>query len=190
MALEIREQREEPFCVLVLVGRLDTETAADLELAVQDLLQAGQRYLVLDLAGIGYVSSAGLRVLLALAKAVEGNGNVRLAGLSASVRQVFDVAGFTRLFAIYADRKAALANPPAGVAPAAPASPAAAPPVAPREAPAAPRPSPSPPAPAEPQPLDAVVAAVSRLLGASTGTTGTAPADAGLVDRVARVLAG
>ncbi|MBX3691697.1 STAS domain-containing protein [Dokdonella sp.] len=186
MALEIREEKAEPFCVLALVGRLDTETAADLELAVQDLLQAGQRHLVLDLAGIGYVSSAGLRVLLALAKAVEGNGSVRLAGLNAAVRQVFDVAGFTRLFVIHPDRKSALANPPVGVAAAAPAAaptPTAAPAAA--SAPAA-APAPAPPEPAAG--IDPLTAAAARLLGVDRGKASTGSADAALVACAAQLL--
>lgn len=110
MALAIGEERVGSTCLLVLDGRLDTETSADLELAVQDLLQAGERRFVIDLAGVGYVSSAGLRVLLMLAKTVDGNGSLRLAALNPTVRQVFDVAGFTPLFVIHADRAGALGS--------------------------------------------------------------------------------
>jgi len=61
------------------------------------------------MADIGYVSSAGLRVLLALAKQLEGGrGALKLCTLNDSVKQVFDVAGFSRLFAIFPDRAAAL----------------------------------------------------------------------------------
>lgn len=122
MALAISEERFGTTCLLALEGRLDTETSADLELAVQDLLQAGERRFVIDLAGVGYVSSAGLRVLLMLAKTVDGNGSLRLAALNPTVRQVFDVAGFTPLFAIHADRAGALGSAakamPAGAEPA------------------------------------------------------------------------
>jgi len=95
--------------VLALAGRLDTETAVDVELALQDLLGAGEREFLIDLSGIGYVSSAGLRVLLSLAKQLDGGkGSLRLCGLNAAVTQVFDVAGFSKLFAIFPDRAAAL----------------------------------------------------------------------------------
>jgi anti-sigma B factor antagonist len=112
MGLEIREETVGAVRVLALNGRLDTETSADLELAVQDLLQAGECNFVLDLGGVGYVSSAGLRVLLMLGKAVDGKGSLRLTGLNPTVRQVFDVAGFTPLFAIFPDRAAALGGVP------------------------------------------------------------------------------
>ena len=110
MAIAINEEKVGEVTVLGLVGRLDTDTSADLELAVQDLMQAGVRQFVVDLSGVGYVSSAGLRVLLSLGKTVENSGGLRLAGLNPTVRQVFDVAGFTQLFAIFASRDAALAG--------------------------------------------------------------------------------
>lgn len=108
MALEIRDEVIGDIRVIGLVGRLDTDTSSDLELAVQDLIDAGARDFLVDLAGVGYVSSAGLRVLLMIGKTVDGKGSLRLCGLNPTVRQVFDVAGFTQLFAIAANREAAL----------------------------------------------------------------------------------
>lgn len=109
MAIQIAQELQDGVRILALSGRLDTETAADVELALQDLLAAGERRYLVDLAGIGYVSSAGLRVLLALAKKLDGGkGELKLCGLNASVRQVFDMTGFSKLFAIFPNRDAAL----------------------------------------------------------------------------------
>lgn len=108
MALEIREEAVGEVRIFGLTGRLDSDTAADLELAAQDLIDAGARDFVVDLSGVGYVSSAGLRVLLMIGKSIDGKGSLRLCGLNATVRQVFDVAGFTQLFVIGADRAAVL----------------------------------------------------------------------------------
>lgn len=163
MSLEIREESVEATCVLGLSGRLDTETSGDLELAVQDLLQAGRSHFVLDLGGVGYVSSAGLRVLLMLAKTVDGKGSLGLAGLNASVRQVFDVAGFTPLFSIFADRAAALGA-------AAPVRQIVADSVG------------------EPAARSARAKAVADLLGAGRDVASTSKAPAGLADRAARAL--
>ncbi len=172
MALTIGEEQVGPVCLLVLAGRLDTETSADLELAVQDLLQAGSRRFVIDLAGVGYVSSAGLRVLLGLAKSVDGSGSLRLAALNAGVRQVFDVAGFTPLFRIHADRADALARETAGtaaaVAPVAAAQPSAAPP--------------------EPVAGNALAAKAAALLGAQEAATTGGKASPDLVAAAARAL--
>jgi len=113
MSLVIAQEQQGAIRILTLTGRLDTETASDLELTLQDLRAAGERNFLIDLTGIGYVSSAGLRVLLGLAKQLDGGkGNLRLCGLSVAVRQVFDVAGFGKLFAIYPNRDAALGDAP------------------------------------------------------------------------------
>lgn len=94
-------------------GRLDSETSGELELVLHDAGTIGRRHFVIDLAAVTYVSSAGLRVLLALAKRLDGGvGSVRLCGLSASVRQVFDIAGFTAMFALFPNRHGALEQHP------------------------------------------------------------------------------
>lgn len=116
MAIDIQQEQLGTLRILGLSGRLDTETAVDVELALQDLLGAGERQFLIDLGGIGYVSSAGLRVLLGLAKQLDGGkGTLRLCGLNASVRQVFEVAGFSKLFTILPDRNAALKSLPSSM---------------------------------------------------------------------------
>jgi anti-sigma B factor antagonist len=111
MAFAIQQEQQGAVRILALSGRLDTETSADLELALADLQAAGATHFLIDMAEIGYVSSAGLRVLLALAKQLDGGrGSLRLCGLNAAVMQVFDVAGFSKLFLIYPTRDAALSG--------------------------------------------------------------------------------
>jgi anti-sigma B factor antagonist len=111
MAFGIEQEQQGAVRILALSGRLDTETSADLELALQDLQAAGANHFLIDMTAIGYVSSAGLRVLLALAKQLDGGrGSLRLCELNAAVMQVFDVAGFSKLFSIYPTRAAALAG--------------------------------------------------------------------------------
>lgn len=108
MALSIGEETAGDVRVLVLGGRLDNETAADLELAMQDLIDAGASDFVLDLGDLSYISSAGLQVLLAMTRTLQGHGGLRLAALQPGVRRVFDAAEATNLFAIFADRAGAL----------------------------------------------------------------------------------
>ena len=111
--MDIESENHGQVLLLRPEGRLDTETAGELELALHDAFESGRRHFVLDLARISYTSSAGLRVLLALAKKLDGDiGTLRLAALNASVRQVFDIAGFTALFDIRANHKAALDKHP------------------------------------------------------------------------------
>jgi anti-sigma B factor antagonist len=111
--MEIGHEQVGAVSVLAPVGRLDTDSAGDLELALADLQAADARHFVLDFTKIGYVSSAGLRVLLMTARALDGGkGSLRLCGLNPQVRQVFDIAGFTKMFQIFADRGAALDRHP------------------------------------------------------------------------------
>jgi anti-anti-sigma factor len=94
-------------------GRLDSETSGELELVLHDAETAGRRHFVIDLAAVTYVSSAGLRVLLAQAKRLDGGaGSVRLCSLSPSVRQVFDISGFSSMFTVFPNRAAALDRHP------------------------------------------------------------------------------
>lgn len=156
MALDIKQDEQGSLRILTLIGRLDTETAPDFELAAHDLLEAGSRQFVVDLAQISYVSSAGLRVLLALAKKVDGQGVLRLAALQPVVKEVFEKSGFARLFQIFPRTDAAVAglgDLPAGTpAPApAPSGPTAAELLGVR--PSAPAPAPARPAAPAPTPV-------------------------------------
>jgi anti-anti-sigma factor len=108
MSLQIQKSDHNGIKVLQLVGRLDTDTSPNFELDTYDLLQAGGRQFLVDMSQVTYVSSAGLRVLLALAKKVEGQGSMALSGLKGVVREVFDKSGFARMFTIYPDISAAL----------------------------------------------------------------------------------
>jgi anti-anti-sigma factor len=111
VAFEIRETKlVTGFVVLEPVGRLESKTSPELDKKVVALLAAGERKFVVDLGATEYVSSAGLRVLLMLAKKVSGGaGRLALCGLNTQVREVFEIAGLGALFQIRATRDEALA---------------------------------------------------------------------------------
>ena len=70
---------------------------------------AGTR-VILDLSGLEYISSAGLRVLLIVAKKVQqAQGKVALCGLTPNVREIFAISGFDAIFSIQPDAAAAIA---------------------------------------------------------------------------------
>ena len=107
--MDIKESQHGATAVLGIAGRLDSSTAPQLEARLTAVLGAHPA-VVLDLAELDYVSSAGLRVLLMGAKrAKAGNVALALAGLGPHVREVFDISGFTAIFTIHPDRAAALA---------------------------------------------------------------------------------
>ena len=108
--MQITEQTRGGALVIQATGRLDSGTAGALEAVLPARIQANDK-VVLNLADVPYVSSAGLRVLLIGAKAARSGGKTLvLAGLSESVREVFDISGFTSLFTIAPDVDGALAS--------------------------------------------------------------------------------
>jgi anti-anti-sigma factor len=108
--LQINEAPEGDVMVLELSGRLDTSTATDLDFAAEPHVQGPTRLLI-DLGGIQYVSSAGLRIFLMIAKKLQkSQGKLALCGMSPGVREVFDIAGFSKILTIEPDRAAGVAK--------------------------------------------------------------------------------
>ncbi len=109
--MQINEMRQQGAVVVSPVGRIDSTTSPALDAHLQGLAKAGDHVIVMDLSGVDYISSAGLRVMLTLAKRTkESRGRLALAGLGDSVRQVFELAGFLPLFAVEATNEAAVAK--------------------------------------------------------------------------------
>jgi anti-anti-sigma factor len=92
-------------CELVSVsGRIDSVTAPELESTLLGLIQAGQKNLVVNLGAVDYISSAGLKALLAalmkVRKAIPP-GNVVISEITPDMKESFDLVGFDRLFDFY-----------------------------------------------------------------------------------------
>ena len=108
--LDIHDSETAGKRVLQLKGRLDTNTSTVFDRHCNERVGLDAR-VAIDLAGVDYVSSAGLRVFLMLAKKLQkGGGKLVLCGLAPSVREVFDIAGFSRILDLADDREAALAR--------------------------------------------------------------------------------
>ena len=84
---------------LVVTGRLDTQTAPELEAALDDV-SGGLKELTFDMSGLEYVSSAGLRVILKAQKMMNTQGSMKLIGVSDSIMDVFDITGFLDILTI------------------------------------------------------------------------------------------
>ena len=85
--------------MVALEGRLDTTTAPKLEEELRGSV-AGVSRLVFDLAKLEYVSSAGLRVLLAMQKLMNQQGEMMLQNVNEAVMEVFEVTGFSDILSI------------------------------------------------------------------------------------------
>ena len=84
---------------ITVVGRLDTQTAPELEKEIDDVI-ANLKELVFDMAGLEYVSSAGLRVILKAQKIMNTNGSMKLTNVNDSIMEVFDITGFLDILTI------------------------------------------------------------------------------------------
>ena len=84
---------------LVVEGRLDTQTAPELEKEV-DSVFANINELTFDMKGLEYVSSAGLRVILKAQKIMNAKGSMKLTGVSDNIMEVFDITGFLDILTI------------------------------------------------------------------------------------------
>jgi len=100
--LDIPEKSAGNVYVISLNGRLDANAANDVEKKLDSLFMSAKSQLVVNLKGLEYISSSGLRVLLAaLKKMRKQQGDIRLACLQPYVKEVFDIAGFTQLFKMF-----------------------------------------------------------------------------------------
>lgn len=110
MTFECSADEQDGARVFTLKGRVDGASASDMERAIGDAFGEPGRRAVLDLAGLTYISSAGLRVVLVLAKkARQGGGRLVLCGLLPHVREVFEFSGFLKIIDVAQDRAAAMA---------------------------------------------------------------------------------
>jgi len=107
--ISILESNQGDCVVLELTGRLDAKTSPELENKLAAHLARGKKIFLLDFTNLGYLSSAGLRVLVAAAQTAEDNdGKLMLSALCSSVKEIFDVTGFSDLFQIYLSKEKAL----------------------------------------------------------------------------------
>ncbi len=109
--MKILEQKIGNVNIISLSGRLDAYSANDLERKLDSLIDADQVQLVVNLERLEYMSSSGLRVLLAALKKVrKQQGDIKLACLKPYIKEVFDIAGFTQLFTIFDAEEAAVSS--------------------------------------------------------------------------------
>ena len=97
MTIEIKKNKED--IIIEIVGRLDTTTAPILEKTIDENLN-GVKNLILDLKGLEYVSSAGLRVLLATQKKMQKDKTMKVINVCELVMEVFEMTGFCDILTI------------------------------------------------------------------------------------------
>ena len=109
--MEIIQTNSDDATILKLEGRLDTNSASSFEEKLMGLIHSNENKIIVDFAQLDFISSSGLRVLLMAGKKLKTiNGKLGLCALREQVKEVFDVAGFTMLFAMFPNQEEAIKN--------------------------------------------------------------------------------
>jgi anti-anti-sigma factor len=109
--MKIDMQDKENVKIVRFEGKLDTNTTPEAETALNQAVEQGASKILIDFEDLDFVSSAGLRILLATAKklGVQG-GALRVCSLNETVRDIFDISGFSTLLRVFDDEQEALAD--------------------------------------------------------------------------------
>lgn len=97
--LSIKKDQKDDKLTIALDGRLDTMTSPQLEEEISGCLD-NIRELILDFAGLEYISSAGLRVILSMQKTMNRSGEMKVMHVNEEIQDIFDVTGFTDILTI------------------------------------------------------------------------------------------
>lgn len=107
--MDIATRTEGAVARIAFTGHLDTNTSPQAQEALDAMVAGGARTVVLDCTALDYISSAGLRVLLGTVKRLERDGGtLHLFGLNESVREVFDISGFSTILKVFGTEAEAL----------------------------------------------------------------------------------
>ena len=100
--MEIKVEQQDTVTIVVPIGDIDALTAKEVAAFLDSQLGEGENQLVANLSQVGYMSSAGLRALLATLKETRHReGDFRLAAAQDNVRQVLEMSGFTGIFQVF-----------------------------------------------------------------------------------------
>lgn len=97
----ITKKQSNGVMIIYLNGRLDTTTSAGVQKQINELIDAGETQLILNFKDLDYISSAGLRILIATIKLLQQRqGQLVLSAIKERIYEILDIAGFTAIFNI------------------------------------------------------------------------------------------
>ena len=108
--MEIRTRRVDDVLIADMTGRLDSRTAGPASTELNQMAQGGHPKLLLNVHGLDYVSSAGLRAILVAAKLLDTHrGTMKICDANSAVKRVMEVSGIGGLLHLYDSEQDALA---------------------------------------------------------------------------------
>ena len=97
--------------IIVFSGNLETNTAPDAEEEINALIEKGAKKILINFENLGYISSAGLRLLLKTGKQLKSREvSLRICSMNVTVKEVFDMSGFSMLFNIFETESEAMSG--------------------------------------------------------------------------------
>jgi len=103
--------KEDNAVILAVKGKIDAVSAPEFEEKLGEWIEKGEINLILDFTDLDYISSAGLRSILATAKRLKaGAGQILLSSMKDAVKEVFEISGFSSIIPIHESAEKALAN--------------------------------------------------------------------------------
>ena len=109
--MDIKTERDGATLVAMPEGRIDGRNAADFQDSLIGAIDSSDDRVVIDLTDLVYISSAGLRAVLLIAKSLDQrSAKFSLCSLSAPIREVFEISGFDQIIKIHGSRDEALAD--------------------------------------------------------------------------------
>ncbi len=109
--MEIPTEQVEGTLILKPGGRVDGQNAVDFQTAIESVVTNDHKSVILELSDLEYISSAGLRVILLLAKTLKSrNAQFAMCAIAGSVKDVFDISGFGKIISTHDTRESALAS--------------------------------------------------------------------------------
>lgn len=111
MALKLSNRSVEDVTVIQLEGKMNTATSSDADVHLSQVIASGSNKLLLNMGGVDYISSSGLRVILANGKKVNtSGGKLAFCNLNPSVGEVFRISGFNSIFPVFDTEQDALTS--------------------------------------------------------------------------------
>ncbi|MCF8358269.1 MAG: STAS domain-containing protein [Prolixibacteraceae bacterium] len=108
--MNLTKKNSNGFCILNIEGRIDTTNFNEFENEVVGIIGTGEKNIVLNCKGLNYISSSGLRVfLIAQKKLMALNGKLHLCEMQPTIKEIFDISGFSTIFKIFETEEEALA---------------------------------------------------------------------------------
>jgi len=106
--VQLTPSEKNGYTVIEFEGSLDTATSPAAEKEINALIESGTLKFVFNFEKTKYMSSSGLRVLLATAKRLKGKGELKISNLNEIIEEVFDVSGFSSILNVYQTEEEAL----------------------------------------------------------------------------------